>query len=151
MSEEERCDIIAAQPSRTDAGAMHPKTEAERAAVLEVVSLTKRYADQPAIADIDLAVADDRIGLEAGVQTGMEPKRQGDGLGHKVTQRNLDPIGGKLLVELFPGRYEPVDAGIDRQMDLGSGLFGLEHPAGDGLPHSRMGYSLAGRSDGRWP
>ena len=35
---------------------MHPRTEGESAPVLEVVSLTKRYAGQPAIADVDLAV-----------------------------------------------------------------------------------------------
>jgi ABC-2 type transport system ATP-binding protein len=35
---------------------MHPRTEAASASVLEVVSLTKRYAGQPAIADVDLAV-----------------------------------------------------------------------------------------------
>jgi ABC-2 type transport system ATP-binding protein len=35
---------------------MHPAVKAESALVLEVVSLTKRYAGQPAIADVDLAV-----------------------------------------------------------------------------------------------
>ena len=88
--------------------------------------------------DIDLAVADDRIGLEAGIHARMKPQGQGDGLGHEVAERDLDSIAGKSLVELFAGGHEPVDAGIDGQMDLGSGLLGLKHALGDRLAHPRV-------------
>ena len=56
----------------------------------------------------------------------MKPQGQGHRLGHEITQRDLDSITGKTLVDLFTGGHEPVDAGVDGQMDLGSGLLGLE-------------------------
>ena len=40
---------------------MRPRMEAESAPVLEVFSLTKRYAGQPAIADVDLSVRHDEV------------------------------------------------------------------------------------------
>ena len=99
--------------------------------------------------DVDLAVADDRVGLEAGVHAGMGPQGQRDGLGDEVAERELDPLAGEPLVELLAGGDQAIDADVDGQVDLGRGLLGLDHPLGDRLAHPRVGDALGGQRRGR--
>ena len=57
---------------------------------------------------------------------GWNRKRQRDGLGDEVAERELDPLGGELLVDLLAGGDQPIDADVDGQVDLGGGLLGLD-------------------------
>ena len=103
--------------------------------------------------DVDLGVLDDRLGLEGGVDAGVAAEGQGDGLGHEVAHRELDLLGGELLVEPLADRDDLVNPDVDRDVDLGGGLLGLDHPAGDRLPHRRVrdppGRGRGGRGPGR--
>ena len=113
----------------------------------QAVGMMQHRHDQAVVqghgdAEIDLAVADDGVGLEAGVHTRVEPQRQRDGLGDEVAQGNLDPFGGEMLVDLGAGRDDPVGADVGTQVDLGSRLLGLRHALGDRFSHPRVGNPL---------
>ena len=93
-------------------------------------------------AEVDLAMADDRIGLEAGIQAGMPAQGAGHGLGDEVAQRELDFLGGELPVQLLADGDELVDADVDGHVDLGGRLLGLSHPLGDRLAHPAVRNAL---------
>ena len=94
--------------------------------------------------DVDLAVPDDRVGLERGVHAGVPPQGQRHGLGHEVAERELDLLGGELLVQLLADRDDLVDPDVDGDVDLGGGLLRLDHPAGDRLAHPGVRDALGG-------
>ena len=98
--------------------------------------------------DIDLAVADDRVGLERGVHAGVASQGQRDGLGDEVAERELDLFGGEPRVQALADRDQLVDPGVDSDVDRGGDLHGLDHPLGDRLAHPGVRDAFGGQLPG---
>ena len=115
---------------------------AARADLLEAeqVGVAEDGHDQPAVerdrdAHVDVAVLNDGVADERGVHAGVLAQGQRDGLGDEVADGELDLLLGQRRIQTLTNRHNLINADVDRDVDLGGLLLGLDHAVGDGLPH----------------